>query len=57
MQQLLSIFPVHFLLTFFISSADLEPVLSVLGYLRGTLDIGLTALEHVFVVDTTLLYF
>ena len=57
MQQLLSILPVYFLLTFFISLADLEPVLSGLEYSRGFSDIGLTALEHVFIVDITPLCF
>ena len=56
MQQLLSVLFVYFLPTFFIFilSADLEPVLSVLEYSRGTLDIGPTALKHVFVIDITL---
>jgi len=37
--------------------ADLEPVLSGLEYSRGFSDIGLTALEHVFIVDITPLCF
>jgi len=57
MQQLLSVLPVHILPTFFISLADLEPVLSVLEYLRGSSDIGLTTLKCVFIVDITTLCF
>ena len=57
MQQLLSVLPVHFLPTFFILSADLESILSVLECLRGTLDIGLTTLEHIFIIDTIPLCF
>ena len=57
MQQLLFVLPVYFLPTFFISSADLEPVLSILGCSRSTSNIGLTTLEHIFIVNVTPLYF